>query len=203
MKLTRILHLCVGREYGSGGRAISEVLGDILDIPVYDVNILSELAEKEGLDKDVLKSEDEKLASPFFSNYITYHAGETMLSDRIFNMQADLIREKAAEGSAIFVGRCADEILREDPDMHSIYIYAPIEDRIHRAMERENLSRADAEKFVRRMDKQRRSYYQFYTDKKWGSTEGRDLLLNSAVLGIGGTARFLADYLVHLGFVEK
>ena len=142
--------------------------------------------------------------SAFFDPYSPYGLDTGAISERLFLAQADIIKEQADKGSAVFVGRCANDVLRKYNDVVSIFIYAPKNDRIKRIMSIEKIGDSlAAEKIVRRTDKARRSYYQFYTDKKWGSTEDMDLMLDSSKLGVEGTTGLIEDYLVRLGYVEK
>ena len=151
-----------------------------------------------------LTSSDERLSNPFFDPYSPYGLDTGAISERLFLAQADIIKEQADKGSAIFVGRCANDVLRKYDDVVSIFIYAPKNDRIKRIMSIEKIEDPlAADKIVRRTDKARRSYYQFYTDKKWGSTEDMDLMLDSSKLGIEGTTGLIEDYLIRLGYVEN
>ena len=204
MKLLKKVIITIGREYGSGGKAIAEALAKDLGIKLYDKNLIELIAERHNIDPDVLEATDERISNPFFDPYISYGIDTASRSSRLFALQSNIIREAANEDSAIFVGRCANDILWEYPDVIRIFIYAPKLDRIQRIMVKEGIAEdLAAEKIVRRMDKARRSYYQFYTDKKWGSSEGMDLLINSSVLGIEGTAGLIEDFLARKGYIEK
>lgn len=204
MKLLKKVIITIGREYGSGGKAIAEALAKDLGIKLYDKNLIELIAERHNIDPDVLEATDERISNPFFDPYISYGIDTASRSSRLFALQSNIIREAANEDSAIFVGRCANDILWEYPDVIRIFIYAPKLDRIQRIMVKEGIAEdLAAEKIIRRMDKARRSYYQFYTDKKWGSSEGMDLLINSSVLGIEGTAGLIEDFLARKGYIEK
>ncbi|MBR0378195.1 MAG: cytidylate kinase-like family protein [Lachnospiraceae bacterium] len=204
MKLLKKVLITIGREYGSGGKAIAEALGKDLDVKVYDKNLIEMISERHNIDPDVLEATDEHISNPFFDPYISYGIDTASRSSRLFALESNIIREAANEGPAIFVGRCANDILWEFPDVVNIFVYAPKADRVARIMMKEGI--ADdlaAEKIIRRMDKARRSYYQFYTDKKWGSTEGMDLLINSSALGIEGSVGLIEDFLARKGYIEK
>lgn len=202
MKLCKKLLLTVGREYGSGGHLICEALAKALDIPVYDRNLIGEIAEKHDLDERGLRAGDEKLANPFFESYYSIGTETSSSSMKLFALQSAVIREKADEGSAIFVGRCADDVLKDYDGVVNIFIFAPYEDRIARLMEMSQIDRREAEKKERRVEKSRRTFYQFYTDQRWGGSEGKDLLINSSALGIDGTVQFILGFLHMLGYVE-
>ncbi len=204
MKLNQKVIITIGREYGSGGRVIAEKLSKDLNIPCFDKNLLSKIAKDHGFDEAVLESSDERLANPFFDPYTAYSIGTGAFSERLYLLQAKLIREEADKGSAIFVGRCANDILRNYQHLVNIFIFAPKNDRINRIMEVEKIDDSiAADKIVRRTDKSRKSYYQFYTDKKWGSVEGMDLLINSSELGIDGSVRLIEAYLKEKGYLVE
>ena len=204
MKLLKKVLITLGREYGSGGRVIAEALGKELGIKVYDKNLIEMISERHNIDPDVLEATDEHISNPFFDPYISYGIDTASRSSRLFALQSNIIRDAANEGPAIFVGRCANDILWEYPDVVSIFIYAPKADRVARIMEKESIAEdLAAEKIIRRMDKARKSYYQFYTDKKWGSTEGMDLMINSSAVGIDGAVKLIEDFLAIKGYIEK
>lgn len=203
MKLKKKVVLTVGREYGSGGRVIAEAVGSALNIPVYDKNMLITISKEKGMDVNQLESEDERLTNPFFEPYIPYGLDTGSIGEQLFNSQSALIREKAATESCIFVGRCSDDVLRNETDCFHIYIYAPRIERIKRIMSVEDISDSlAAEKILKKIDKQRKSYYQFYTDRKWGSTEGKDLMINSTTTGIEGAANLILAFLHTKGYLE-
>lgn len=203
MKLIKKTLITIGREYGSGGRATAEALSRDLNIPVFDKNMISMIAKKHGYDEDALIASDEHLSNPFFEPYSPYGLDTGSISERLFIAQSEIIREEAKKGSAIFVGRCANDVLRKEEGLVNVFIYAPKVKRIERIMSIENIADSlAADKIVRRTDKGRRSYYQFYTDKKWGSTDDMDLMINSGPLGIDGTVGVIEDYLVRRGFAE-
>lgn len=110
-------------------------------------------------------------------------------------IQSDVIRKVAAEGSCVLVGRCADYILREDPDCIDVFISAGWKDRICRAMEYNHLEEKEAQEFLRKADKSRASYYNYYTDKIWGAAESYDLCINSSLYGIDRTVAFIRSFI--------
>ena len=182
----------IGREFGSGGREIGEKLAKRLGIAYYDRNILDMVAEKSGIDKKYLEAEDEKASNAFDEPYVPHWLDTGTLSERLFRMQSKIIREKAEVESCVIVGRCSDVLLQERKDAFHIYIYAPLEDRISRAMKVFEIEDRDkARKIVKKADKARRTYYQYYTDERWGSREGKDLLINSSTCGIDGAVEMI------------
>ncbi len=203
VKLTKKVLITLGREYGSAGHIVAERLGRKLDIPVFDKNLITIIAKKHGLDESTLLSSDERIGSLFFDSYAPYGPESGSVSERLFIMQSNIIKQEADKGSAIFVGRCANDILRKYDDVLNFFIFAPKAARISYIMEADDIAdAAAAEKIIRRMDKARRNYYQFYTDMKWGSTDGMDMLLNSASLGLDGCVEAIEHYLVLRGYAE-
>ncbi len=199
MKLNQKVLITIGREYGSGGHAVAAKLSEDLGIPLFDKNILSKIAAEHGYDESVLESSDERLTNPFFDPYTT-----GSVSERLYPLQCDIIREEADKGSAIFVGRCANDVLRNYQNVVNVFVFADRNDRISRIMDVENIDDpVAADKIVKRIDKTRKSYYQFYTDKKWGSVEGMDLLLSSSMLGIDGTVHVIEAYLREKGYLDE
>jgi cytidylate kinase len=166
--------------------------------------MITMIAEKHGFDEADLESDDERLSNPFFEPYIAYGVDTASRSSRLYALQAQIIREEANKGSAIFVGRCADDVLQNYPCLVNIFIYAPRLDRIKRIMVVEGIAdNLAADKIVRRIDKTRRAYYQFYTDQKWGAPENKDLMLNSSALGLEESVKFIEDFLERLGYLER
>ena len=181
--------ITISRENGSGGHIISDLLGKKLAIKVYDREMLTQVAVKHGLAESDFRKADEK--APGF--YITPYAPAK--SDILYMAQTELIEELAKEEeSCIIVGRCANAILKDNPDAFHIFIYAPMDFRIRSTMKHRNIQTPEeARKYIIKADKMRKSYYQYYTEYTWGGREGYDLLINSAVLGEEGTAQLIAD----------
>lgn len=184
--------ITISREYGSGGREIGEKLAQALGFSFYDKDLLKLIAEKSGIKEEILKKADEEAANPLFAPYYPPHLDPGSLNDRVFKMQAELIKEKAATENCIIVGRCGNYILDDMENAVHVFIYADQEERIRRIMERHHLEdREMAEKLVKKTDKHRRGYYQFYTELKWGRAEGYDIMIDSGLLGIDGTVDVL------------
>lgn len=182
----------ISREYGSGGREIGEKLAQVLGFSFYDKDLLKLIAEKSGIKEEILKKADEEAANPLFAPYYPPHIDPGSLNDRVFKMQAELIKEKAATENCIIVGRCGNYILDDMENAVHVFIYADQEERIDRIMARHNLEdREMAEKLVKKTDKHRRGYYQFYTELRWGRAEGYDIMIDSGLLGIDGTVAVL------------
>ena len=189
--------ITIGRQFGSGGREIGTRLAEILGVDFYDKKLVTLAAERTGVIPEVLEDADEKAASPWLYaaadvNGISIY-NPTSSNDRLFELQSNLIKEVAAKGDCVIVGRCADYILRnEDIELYNLFICAPLPVRVARKQAQEKLEENDAKSLIKKEDKQRRTYYNYYTGKEWNSPESYDLTVNSSRLGIAETASLLA-----------
>ncbi|MDD2979479.1 MAG: cytidylate kinase-like family protein [Hespellia sp.] len=187
--------ITIGREYGSGGHEIAELISKQLNIPLYDRNIIALASQASGITEERLKESDERVGNPFFEPYLLNQYDYYNISQKLFLTQCEIMKEKAEAGSAVFVGRCSDDVLQEVENAYHFFIWAPISDRISRIMKVEQLDNYfAAERLVKQTDKQRKAYYQLYTDHKWGSYTGKDMVLNSSTLGIQKTAQIIIDF---------
>lgn len=175
--------ITIGREYGSGGREIGELVAQKLGIPFYDKEILTRAAEESGLCKEVFEHHDEKAS---IGGMLTGTAGvhapgglQMPLNQRVFLAQFDAITKLASEGDCVIVGRCADYVLKDLPNVTRIFLYASVEKRIERIMRVENATRDEARELIRKTDKQRKSYYNFFADGNWGLRSNYDLMLRT------------------------
>lgn len=184
----------IGRQFGSGGKATAEELGRILNIPVYDAELLSEAAKKSGIREEIFSSSDEK--NRFWS------FGTGIGNNELFKIQSDTIREIAFKGSAIFVGRASDYVLRDFDCCLDVFISAPFEKRLEKTMkENPKLSKREAEFFIQKKDKERADYYNFFTFTDWGVASNYDLCIDSAILGYTGTAEFIIEFAKRKGLL--
>lgn len=181
------LIITIGRQFGSGGKAVADELGRRLGIPVYDSELITEAAKKSGIAEEFFKQRDEKRRALF----IGLKSG--MNDEILFGIQSETIRDLADQGSAIFVGRASDYVLR-DRDCVDVFISAPLKARVGRIMERQGLSESEAESLIERKDRGRTEYYDFFTFSKWGSASNYDLCLDSSILGIEGTAEMIIKF---------
>jgi cytidylate kinase len=187
----------IARQYGSGGFMIAKQLSDALNIPFYDKTLLQIAAKKSGLGEKFFEKADEEkdfLTSGMFADVFNTNP---VVDDLLFKIQSDVIRQLAQKESAIFVGRCADYILREHRNCISIFIYADKKDKIKRIGLKNNISQEEAEKFINHKDKERAKYHNYYTQKIWGEAESYNICVNSSILGIDETV-----YLIRY-FIEK
>lgn len=186
--------ITIGRQYGSGGRLIGQKVAEALGIKCYNSELLIEAAKESGLCAEVFSKIDEKPISAFLSfSTGKYDSGEMPLNHKVFLAQMQTIRRIADRESCVIVGRCADYVLKDYDNVINVFIHAPLEDRVQRAIERDNIAPGKAEKRVRRIDKERASYYNFYSTKKWGVTDTYDISLDSSKFGIDGCAKIIED----------
>ncbi len=184
----------IGREFGSGGREIAKKLSTALDIPYYDKDLLARSAKDSGLAEEIFHMQDEKPTNSFMYSLVMdiysfsgHHAGNNYLdmplNQKVFLAQFDTIKKIASEGSCIIVGRCADYALSDENNCINVFVYAGKDYRIKRVADYEKISEAKAKELVVRNDKERASYYNFYSGKKWGDSRSYDICLNSGKLG--------------------
>lgn len=187
----------VGRQFGSGGYLVARSLGDKLGIPVYDRELISEAARRSGFSAELFASKDEKRSFFGMSGFIgtgrASFSGNYVNDDSIFKIQSDVIRMIADNGPAIFIGRCADYILRELGCI-DVFITAPDEVRVKRISERLGISADEAESLMKKKDSGRESYYNYFTFGHWGVASNYDLCIDSSILGIEGTADFIIEF---------
>lgn len=189
------LIITIGRQLGSGGKLVGELLSQKLGIPCYDKELIFLASKESGVGKEFFEQMDEKSRFSFFSNiygfrsgYMGIGAGNYLANESLFQIQSDVIRELAERESCIFVGRCADYILRDNPGLTSIFISANIEDRIAQIASSQNISPKEAQVLIEQTDKKRAGYYNYYSNKTWGMATSYDLCINSSLLGIEKTA---------------
>ena len=195
----------IGRSFGSGGGFVGQAIGRKLGIPVYDNELISKAAEEKGYSGSLLAGEEKRSlfsVSSFFASGRLSHLDSGYVNDNVmFQIQSDVIRSIAQAGDAIFIGRCADYILR-DLRCLDVFVCAPMEFRIKRLVETENLSPEEAESLMRRKDRTRETYYNYYTFGNWGQAANYDLCMDSSVLGIEGTADFIIDFGKKAGIIK-
>ncbi len=171
----------IGREFGSGGKEIAQKLAERLGIKYYDKDLVTLAAKQRGISDDVVADAEENIPSIWDVNAV----GLPIFQDRLFQIQSNIILEIAEqEAPCIIVGRCADYVLRDCPNVLNVFIHANKEFRIRRIMDTKSLAYPEAKASVKKTDKTRRAYYQFYTDRKWGTGTDYDILLSSSTLGV-------------------
>ena len=192
------LVITIGCEYGAKGNQIGRKIAEDLGFQFYDRNIVDAIIHEVGIPGEIMEKVEEGVTivgkgaegeeRGEFSQYAD-------LTKRAIHVQKTIIRKLSDRESCVIIGRCADFVLREHENVLKIFIQAPLTDRIARISEKYLIEiPSEAKKEVIRNDKLRRSYYQFYTDSKWGGRDHKDLVINSSVLGIDGTVDFIKDF---------
>jgi len=196
--------ITIGRQFGSGGRYVGRLLAEKLGVPFYDKELLSEAAKRSGICEEILEDHDEKPTRSLLFSLVTgmqHHVGsgnfymDMPLNHRIFLAQFDAIRKLAEEGSCVIVGRCADYVLKENPDAVSVFVKADMPSKIARAVKYYGVEEDKAEERIRKADKQRASYYNYYATATWGDVENYDLVVDTGVLGVEGAVELIAKFL--------
>lgn len=192
--------ITIGREFGSAGREIGYVVAKELGIKLYDKEMLARAAKESGICQELFESHDEKPTNSFLYSLVmdTYSMGysagsytDMPINHKVFLAQFDAIKQIANEGPCILVGRCADYALEGYENVLSVFIHADLEARIRRIARIYDLTDAKAKEMITKTDKKRASYYNYYTNKKWGDVDSYQMSLDSSVLGINGTAEAL------------
>ena len=187
--------ITITREYGSGGRIIGEKLSSLLGAQFYDNKLLEIAARESGIHADHFRENDERRTNSFlYMLSTTYGQGGVPFDDSLFFAQLNAIQKIASESSCVIIGRCADYALRDFENVINVFISAPLEDRIKRAVSDYGIAEKHAEEYVKRIDKQRISYYNYYTDKRWGSPQNYQLCVDSSALGTDGSAELIAQF---------
>ncbi len=198
--------ITLGRQFGSGGHEIGIKLAEALNIKYYDKEILSESAKQSGLCEEIFHTNDEKPTSSFLYSLVMDISGsgysgaaymDMPLNHKVFLAQFHTIQKLAEDDNSLFVGRCADYALQDKEDLTviNLFIHAPLEDRIKRIASLHDLTDNKAKDLIQKTDKKRASYYNYYSNSKWGESSNYDLSVNSSALGIDGTVEFLKDYI--------
>ncbi len=196
----------IGREYGSGGHEIGKKLAEMMGISFYDKEILTRAAKESGICEDLFEQYDEKATPSYLFSLTagmsaaTEGAGLSMgmpLNHRIFLAQFEAITNLASEGPCVIVGRCGDYVLKENKNAINLFLYADVEARIQRIMAVEGLPHDKAKDLVRRVDKQRQNYYNFFADGNWGNRGNYHLMLCTTGLTTQSAAELL------MAFVQK
>lgn len=192
--MAKQLIISISREFGSGGHAIAELLAKKFELPLYDRNILDEIAKEKGIETEHLQGFDEKPRNPLLTRRVRGYSNS--MEEAIAEMQFDYIRKKAESGeSFVVLGRCAETVLRGTEGLVTIFVRGDKPCKIERVMERYDLSKSEAVAKMARHDRHRKSYHNAHSDMKWGDSRGYDLCINSSVLGIEGTADMLTKYI--------
>ena len=194
--------ITVGRQYGSGGREIGTALANRLGITYYDDLLLKKAAEESGLCEELFHSFDERPKSFLYSIALDPYSfsmghinSKGSIEQQVYLATYDTIKKLADQGPCVLIGRCADYALKDRTDVINLFITAPLPNRIKRVAMRNGITEDEAKDRIRRKDKDRAAYYNFYSSKEWGDAKSYDLCIDSSLLGIEGTVELLEDML--------
>lgn len=196
--------ITISREFGSGGREIGKILADQLGIPFYDKELLEMASKESGICRELFESNDESYTSSLLFSLVTGNYSvtpdgrfnpEMPLNHKLFLAQFDTIKKIAEEGSCVIVGRCADYVLKENPNVLNFFIMGNMTEKKKRILERYDIEKNKVEDFIKKTDKRRAHYYNFYTDMKWGEAKNYDLCINSSKTGIQGAIELMKSYI--------
>ncbi len=196
--------ITINRQYGSGGKTIGYMLAEKLGIPCYSREILQRASEESGINESMFDARDERLKRlPKFLLSTNVYSGELLppeskefTSDQnLFNYEAEIIKKSRTEGSCVLIGRCADFVLKDDPDMISVYVHADHDFQMKSALERVSMSEKEMEKYIERTNKYRSDFYHYHTGRSWDDAENYDLCINSGKLGFEKTVELIESYI--------
>ena len=189
----------VGRQLGSGGHDIGRMLALDFQAKYYDRELLNLAAKESGLSEKIFEQNDEKkgffrglfnIGAPHVSGY-----KPDLSQESLFQFQSDAIRKAAKQGSCVFVGRCADYVLRDFDNTVNIFITASMDYRVEQIMNKQHMNAEAARRFIEQGEGKRADYYNYYTGKKWGSAESYDLCIDSSILGLMETEKLIAQFI--------
>ena len=196
MKQNKII--TISRQYGSGGRIVGKKLADALGVPFYDNELINHAAEKTGLSKECFKEAENTSTGNLLFSITSLASGMDScglpLSEKIFLVQSQVIKEVAEEGSCVIVGRSANYVLSENPNCINVFLQADLKDRVERAVRHYDLPEKNAEAAVIKTDKRRANYYNYFTGGKWGKAENYDLILNTSRLDLDHVVEVIKAY---------
>ena len=190
--------ITIGRQYGSAGREIGSKVAEAFGIKLYDKEMLARAAKESGICEEIFETHDEKPTNSFLYSLVmdTYSFGyssagfsDMPMNHKIFLAQFDAIKKLADEGPCVMVGRCADYALADWKDCFSVFVHADTDWRINRLSQKHNKTAKEAKDMINKTDKSRSSYYNYYTNKKWGAASSYNLCVDSSKLGIDGATK--------------
>lgn len=193
----------VGRQVCAGGLEIGKLLADEFQAKYYDRELLNLAAKESGFSEEFFKQSDERKG--FFRSFLHLPFGNSwgggsnfyqnnFSQESLFKFQSDAIIKAAQEGSCVFVGRCADYVLRDFPNVVNVFITASLESRAKLFMKEKNVSKEEAIRRIQQVESRRASYYNYYTGKHWGQADSYDLCIDSSAIGSAATARLIAEF---------
>lgn len=196
--------ITIGRQFGSAGREIGEKVAAHFGIRCFDKELLTRAAKESGFCEEMIENHDERPTNSFLYNLVmdTYSFGynassfvDMPISHKVFLAQFDTIKQIASEGPCVIVGRCADYALADNENCLHLFIHGNMDAKIKRIMEKYDVTDTKAKDMIIKKDKQRQSYYNYYSSKKWGRADSYDLSINSSILGVDGTVKLIIQYI--------
>ncbi|MBR1416077.1 MAG: cytidylate kinase-like family protein [Prevotella sp.] len=201
MNMGETIIINVGRQLGSGGHDIGRMLAMDFNAKYYDREILNLAAKESGFSAEYFEQNDERhgflkslfhTRAPHISDNNFYQSNFSQ--EALFKFQSDAIRKEAQRGSCVFVGRCADYVLRDFPNVVNVFVTASMKFRIESVVNKLGVLPEEARKIIESGERRRADYYNYYTGKKWGAAASYDLCIDSSVLGLQATEKFIADF---------
>lgn len=189
----------IGRSFGSGGRVIGRCLAEAMGVPFYDRELLCQASKRLGVDLCLMENADERRPSIFRSmiecalgNPAPAYDLSSLNTDRLYQVQCNVIKQLGEEGGAVFVGRTADYILRDRPGVLSVFLHAPEMHRAKRVLERGDCDTVEhALELARKRDRLRQGYYNYFTGRNWGQADNYDLCIDTSLYGEEGTVEII------------
>ena len=194
----------IGRSLGSGGYVIAKNIAEHYSFDFYDKELLNLAAQESGLSKECFENVDEQQRHGFgsflMSSFSIFgvrntHLENPLSQESLFVIQSKTIKRLASERSCVFVGRCADYILRDMPECINIFCYAPLDFRIKTVSQRQSITEDEARKLISKVDASRAEYYNYFTNKTWKGAESYHLLIDTSVFGLERSAEYLCQYI--------
>lgn len=195
--------IVIGRQYGGGGRKLGKALAEHLEVPYYDKELLAKAAEALGYSEKIFDKADEKKPS-FLRSLLSFNYGATtalynnfsLSNENIYRLQSEVIKSICEKSSCVIVGRTADYVMRDHPGLISIFVHSPEEVRARRIVERgEASSRHEAIEMAHKKDSDRESYYNYFTNRKWGKADNYDLTVDSSKFSLENIVKLIADHI--------
>ena len=202
MKEDRHIIINVGRQLGSGGHDIGRMLAQEFGATYYDKELLNLAAQESGFSKEFFERNDERKGFLRSFLHLPYAIGSSSTNfyqnnfsqEGLFKFQSDAIRKAAQEGSCVFLGRCADYVLRDFNDVVNVFITASLDFRIENVATKQGIAREEAMKLIENGERERANYYNYFTGKQWGHATSYDLCIDSSAIGTAETVRIISDF---------
>lgn len=203
--------ITIARGYGSGGRTIGKMLSKELGIPYYDRELMYLASDESGINIRYFHKSDEDINKGLFDPITHKYTGELIppedsdfvSKENLFNYQAKIIKDLAAKESCIIIGRCADFVLQDNPDIIKLFIWAPHKDCVKTVMDLYGMSEKEADKKIKKIDRHRSEYYRYYTCREWDNVRNYDLCLNTSELGYENCVKAIKAYIDLIGEIKK